>query len=62
MLRRTRFGLHVYAVGGDLGVARLSGIRTTRTLVGVYVTSSVFAALAGLAAGQPHRCREPNRG
>lgn len=48
MLRRTRFGLHVYAVGGDLGVARLSGIRTTRTLVGVYVTSSVFAALAGL--------------
>lgn len=48
MLRRTRFGLHVYAVGGDLGVARLSGIRTTRTLVGVYITSSVFAALAGL--------------
>lgn len=48
MLRRTRFGLHVYAVGGDLGAARLSGIRTIPTLVGVYVTASVFAALAGL--------------
>jgi ribose transport system permease protein len=48
LLRRTRFGLHVYAVGGDLNVARLSGIRTTPTLLGVYVTASVFAALAGL--------------
>lgn len=48
LLRRTRFGLHVYAVGGDLSVARMSGIRTTTTLIGVYVVCSVFAALAGL--------------
>lgn len=48
LLRRTRFGMHVYAVGGDLSVARLSGIRTTPTLLGVYVTSSVFAAFAGM--------------
>lgn len=48
VLRHTRFGLHVYAVGGDLNVARLSGIRTTPTILAVYATSSVFAALAGL--------------
>ena len=39
VLRHTRFGLHVYAVGGDLNVARLSGIRTTPTILAVYATT-----------------------
>lgn len=48
VLRHSRFGLHVYAVGGNLTVARLSGIKTKTTLVGAYVLSSFFASLAGL--------------
>lgn len=48
MLRRTRTGLHLYAVGGDREVARLSGIRTSVPVLVAHVLSSVLAALAGL--------------
>lgn len=48
VLRRTRYGQHVYAVGGSEEVARLSGIATQRVKLSVYVVSSVCSALAGL--------------
>ena len=35
VLRYTRFGYHVYAVGGDEDVSKLSGLRTHRTIVAV---------------------------
>lgn len=47
-LRRTRAGYHVYAVGGDAEVARLSGVRTTRVIVTAHVLCSVAAGIAGL--------------
>jgi ribose transport system permease protein len=47
-LSRTRGGYHVYAVGGDQEVARLSGIRTSRTIVKMHVLCSVMAGLAAL--------------
>jgi ribose transport system permease protein len=47
-LTKTRAGYHVYAVGGDQEVARLSGIRTDRTIVTVHVLCSVMAGLAAL--------------
>jgi ribose transport system permease protein len=59
LMHRTRFGYHVYAVGGDADLARLSGIRTNRVLVSVHVLCGVCAALAGvflasrLGAGAP---------
>jgi ribose transport system permease protein len=46
--RRTGFGFSVYAVGNDEEAARASGIRVERTLVGAYVVSGAFAAIAGL--------------
>jgi ribose transport system permease protein len=48
MLRRTRIGLHLYAVGGSREVARLSGIRTSVPVLVAHTLSSVLAALAGL--------------
>jgi len=48
LLHRTRFGYHVYAVGGDVDVARRSGIRTGRVLVTVHVLSGLCAALTGV--------------
>jgi len=48
MLRRTPFGRHIYAVGGNEQVARLSGIRVSWVKVGVYVLCSTLAAVAGL--------------
>ena len=48
MLRWTRFGFRVYAVGGDEEVSRLSGLRTHRTIIAAHVVCSVCAALTGL--------------
>jgi ribose transport system permease protein len=48
VLNRTRYGHHVIAVGGDLEVARLSGVRTDRVLIRTHVICSICAGLAGL--------------
>jgi ribose transport system permease protein len=48
VLRRTSFGRHLYAVGGNEQVARLSGIRVDRVKIGVYMLCSTLAALTGL--------------
>ena len=48
MLRRTRIGLHLYAVGGSREVARMSGVRTAPPVVMAHVLCSVLSGLAGL--------------
>lgn len=47
VLRYTRYGRHVYAVGGNPEAARLSGLNTNRILLSVYVISGFFAGLSG---------------
>ena len=47
-LNRTAAGKSVYFTGSNPIAARLSGINTDWTIILVYVTSSVFAALSGL--------------
>jgi ribose transport system permease protein len=46
--RRTRFGLYVYAIGGNERVVELAGVRTRRVKVLVLLVSGVTAGLAGL--------------
>ncbi len=48
LLARSRTGNHMFAVGGNLEVARLSGIRTARPLIAAHVLCAITAALAGL--------------
>ncbi|RIJ70801.1 ABC transporter permease [Nakamurella silvestris] len=48
LLIKTRFGAHLFAVGGSDDVARLSGVRTHRTLIIAHVVCSVAAGIAGL--------------
>jgi ribose transport system permease protein len=48
LLRKTRTGHQIYAVGGNREVARLSGIRTSVPVVVAHVLCSVLAGLAGL--------------
>ncbi|WP_203137536.1 ABC transporter permease [Microbacterium sp. JZ31] len=48
LLDRTRTGAHLFAVGGDAEIARLSGVRTRPPLIAAHVLCSVFAGLAGL--------------
>jgi fructose transport system permease protein len=47
VLNWTAWGRHVYALGDDPDAARLAGIRTSRTLISVYVLAGVICALAG---------------
>jgi ribose transport system permease protein len=46
--RRTLFGRYVYAIGGNVDAAVVSGVSIQRHIVGTYVVSSVLAALAGI--------------
>lgn len=46
--RRTLFGRYVYAIGGNVDAAVVSGVSIQRHIVGTYVLSSVLAALTGI--------------
>ncbi len=48
--RRTYFGRDIYATGGSYTAARLSGVRTERTLIAVYTVSGACAGLSGAIA------------
>lgn len=53
LLSRTRFGRHVYAVGGNQEAARLSGVPIAWVKLGVYLISGLCAGLAAvLLVGQ----------
>lgn len=53
LLRRTTWGRHVFAVGGNEEASRRSGIGVNRIYVSVFALCSMFAALGGvLAAGR----------
>ncbi len=48
--RRTTFGRHVVAVGGNPAASYLAGLPVKRTLLTVYVISGLLAAVAGVLA------------
>lgn len=47
-LLRTRFGLHLRAVGGDEHAARMSGVRVEGVKLAAYVIGGTLAALGGM--------------
>lgn len=59
VLRYTRLGRYIYAVGDDTDASRLLGLNVDRVLIGTYALSGALAGLAGvvlaarLGAGQP---------
>lgn len=46
--KRTRFGLNVYAVGGDVQSAALMGVPVKSTLVRIYALSGLYSGAAGV--------------
>jgi D-xylose transport system permease protein len=48
VLNRTKFGRHVYAVGGNAEAARRAGIQVSRVRITVFMISSTFAGVAGI--------------
>ena len=47
MLRYTKFGRHVYALGGNRNCAKIVGIKTERVEILVYSLAGLLAAIAG---------------
>jgi ribose/xylose/arabinose/galactoside ABC-type transport system permease subunit len=62
ILTRTRFGRHVYAVGGNLEAARLAGIRTHRVITAAFVISGTLSALSGILLASRVNSGQPNAG
>lgn len=48
VLRKTTFGWHIYAVGGNERAARMSGVKPDRVKIYVYMLSGACAALVGM--------------
>ncbi len=48
LLRRTRFGRHVYAIGGNDEAARRAGINVTMIRVGIFALASTLATVGGV--------------
>lgn len=48
VMSRTRFGRHIYAVGGNLRAAKLSGINTKKVDFLIFVNMGLLAAIAGI--------------
>jgi inositol transport system permease protein len=59
MLNSTRFGRHIYAIGGNEQAALISGLNVGRIKIGVYTIAGLLSGLAGLVlssrvgSGQP---------
>jgi D-xylose transport system permease protein len=49
--RRTRFGRHVFAVGGNVEAARRAGINVDRVRIAIFALASALAACGGILAG-----------
>jgi ABC-type xylose transport system permease subunit len=50
LLRKSRWGRSVYAIGGNVEAARRAGIAVNRVYLSVFMLSSTFAALGGVLA------------
>ncbi len=47
LLRRTKFGRHTYAIGGNLEAALRTGIQVDRHIIALYTLSAITAGIAG---------------
>lgn len=62
LLHRTRFGQHLYAIGGNREAARFTGISVARIEVLVYVICSVLTGVAGMIHAAQLYSAEPASG
>lgn len=62
VLRRTAFGRHLYAVGGNTEAARRAGINVDRMKISAFVICSSMAAVGGIIAASRASSVDPNTG
>jgi D-xylose transport system permease protein len=62
MLNRTRFGRHIYAVGGNAEAARRAGISTGNIRIACFALCSLLAGIGGLVLASRLRSVDTNAG
>lgn len=62
IMKRTSYGLRVYAVGGNLLAAEIAGVRSKSILFSVYAISGLLAGLSGLMLSSRVITGAPNLG
>lgn len=62
ILRYTRFGRYVYAVGGNELAAKVSGVNTDRIIITVYAITGALAGLAGIVLSSRIMSASPSMG
>ena len=60
--KRTRFGRHLYAVGGNERAARLTGLNVGRIKLAIYTLAGALAGVAGLIVTARLDSAQPNAG
>ena len=62
LLAKSRFGKHVYAVGGNVQAARVCGINVQKTLFLIYMYAGFLTGLAGVILSSRIGAGQPNAG
>jgi D-xylose transport system permease protein len=62
VLKRTRFGRHIYAVGGNQEAARRAGIDVDRIKIACFAICSLMAAIGGIILASRLRSVDTNTG
>ncbi len=60
--QKTVFGRHVYAIGGNLNAAKLSGVRVRRINFWVFVNMGLLASVAGIVYSSRMNAAQPGAG
>lgn len=62
IMKRTAFGLQIYATGGNRAAAEIAGVNTKKILISVYVISGFLAGLSGVILSSRVISGPPNLG
>jgi putative multiple sugar transport system permease protein len=62
VMRNAVFGRHIYAIGGNLPAAKLSGVKDKKVVFLVFLNMGALAALAGLAIAARLNAASPKAG
>lgn len=62
VIKRTKFGVHVFAIGGSEVAAFLSGIKITKTKIMVYTIGGLLTGVSGLILSSRLNSGSPNVG
>lgn len=62
IMKRTAYGMRVYAVGGNRLAAEIAGVNSSRILLSVYAISGVLAGLSGIMIASRVISGAPNLG